>query len=315
MGRLLGGILLLLLLAGYGLLNLWQPGRFANHPRREAMVAPLVFSDRGGRHHAPVAFLGRPARRLAGGPPAGNALLEGSRRSAGVDDGWAGGYLAGPCGGFCLGGPPNRRNRAARCIVLRLDGGSKRLDGRTIIKALDLSLDAGEILALIGPSGCGKSTLLELMAGVQEPDCGEIVRACPAALAFQDDALIPWLDVAANLDYALAAHPSAERKRRRRHWLERFGLPGHLRPHAMSGGMRRRLNLARAFAAERALLLLDEPFAFLDPPWQHLVGTEIRRVASAGGAVVVVTHQPEPLVGLECRRLVVAGPPLVVARR
>lgn len=182
-----------------------------------------------------------------------------------------------------------------------------------IIEAADLALEAGETLALIGPSGCGKSTLLELMAGVQEPDCGEIVRSCPASLVFQDDALIPWLDAAANLDYALAALPLAERQRRRRQWLERFGLPGHLRPGAMSGGMRRRLNLARAFAAERCLLLLDEPFAFLDPPWQHLVGTEIRRVASSGGAVVVVTHQPEPLVNLECRRLVVAGPPLVVA--
>lgn len=154
-----------------------------------------------------------------------------------------------------------------------------------------------------------------MMAGRGDVWLGHVEGFAQAALVFQDDALIPWLDAAANLDYALAALPLAERQRRRRQWLERFGLPGHLRPGAMSGGMRRRLNLARAFAAERCLLLLDEPFAFLDPPWQHLVGTEIRRVASSGGAVVVVTHQPEPLVGLECRRLVVAGPPLVVARR
>jgi ABC-type nitrate/sulfonate/bicarbonate transport system ATPase subunit len=196
--------------------------------------------------------------------------------------------------------------------LLRLESVRKRLGGRLVIDRADLTVGQGDILCIAGPSGAGKSTLLELMAGVLAPDEGYVKRNCPAALAFQDDALIPWLDAAGNLDYAIPALPPEDRARWRKRWLTCFGLSGELRPDAMSGGMKRRLNLARAFASARPLLLLDEPYAFLDAHWQRQVSEEIRRFAGGGGAVVVVTHQPEPLEDLECRFVSVEGPPVVL---
>ncbi len=176
----------------------------------------------------------------------------------------------------------------------------KSIKGRLIIAQASLSLEAGRLCCLSGPSGAGKTTLLEIMAGMQAADSGRVERGGPAALAFQDDLLLDWLDAAGNLEYALAAAPSAQRRERAREWLGRLGLPPGLRPGAMSGGMRRRLNLARAFALQRPLLLLDEPFAFLDLDWQRRVAALMAEAAGKGAAVFVVSHQMEALAGLDC---------------
>lgn len=194
--------------------------------------------------------------------------------------------------------------------MLELENVGKDLGGKPVIDASSLRVGAGEIVCVTGPSGAGKSTLLEIMAGLLPPDRGRVVLNVRPALAFQDDVLLPWLGASGNMDYALSALSREERSRRTGFWLERFGLEGAAMPRAMSGGMRRRLNLARAFALERRLLLLDEPYAFLDRFWRERVTEEILRLVRNGGAVVMVSHQTEDLEDLACRMLAVAGSPI-----
>ena len=110
-------------------------------------------------------------------------------------------------------------------------------------------------------------------------------------MTFQDDALLPWASAADNLVYVLAAHPTA--CARIPDWLARFEVRPGLLPAEMSGGMRRRLSLARAFAAEAAVLLLDEPFAFLDAGWRVCVVETIDAAVAGGVAVLFSTHQSE----------------------
>lgn len=185
--------------------------------------------------------------------------------------------------------------------MLRLEDVGKGLGGKTVVHSASFRVAAGEILCITGESGIGKSTLLELVAGVIKPDKGLIQRNGAVSLCFQDNALIPWLSAAANLDYVLPAGPESpgghgvERSAHISGWLERFGLSGDIFPAAMSGGMRRRLGLARAFAVQRPILLLDEPFAFLDEGWQSAVSACIAEAAAGGAAVVLTSHTLDPV--------------------
>lgn len=194
--------------------------------------------------------------------------------------------------------------------MLRLELIGKRMGAIRVIEHVSLRVGPGEVVCVTGPSGVGKTTLLEIMAGLLSPDTGHVDREAPFSMAFQDDALLPWLSAVDNMDYALSALPRAERERRKGFWLERFGMDGASRPNTMSGGMRRRLNLARAFAQERPLLFLDEPYAFLDRPWQDRVTEEVRGLAAKGGSVVMISHQTEALAGLQCRMLSVTAAPI-----
>src|SRR3954469_3724431 len=148
-----------------------------------------------------------------------------------------------------------------------LHGVTRRFGEVTALDDLSLSVQDGEVLALVGPSGCGKSTLLELLAGLQEPDSGE-VRAEPAAYIPQRDLLPPWRTALANAALALecAGVAKADARREAQPLFERFGLGGfeRARPYELSGGMRQRVALARTFLSGRPLVLLDEPFASLD---------------------------------------------------
>lgn len=180
--------------------------------------------------------------------------------------------------------------------MLELCEVGKSLGGRTIIESASLLLTAGEILCLSGPSGIGKSTLLEIMAGISRPDKGQVKRNGKAALMFQDDVLIPWLTAEEAIRYVLpSSMPERAQKERAAFWLNCFGLGKDIYPAAMSGGMRRRLSLARSFAVSRPLLLLDEPFAFLDAECCRAVARETAAHAGAGGSVVLTTHSLLPL--------------------
>src|SRR5215208_5564486 len=148
-----------------------------------------------------------------------------------------------------------------------LHGVTRRFGGVTALDGLSLTVDPGEVVALVGPSGCGKSTLLELLAGLQQPDDGR-VEAEPAAYMPQRDLLVPWRSALANAALALecAGLGKADARREAQPLFERFGLGGfeNARPAALSGGMRQRVALARTFLSGRPLVLLDEPFASLD---------------------------------------------------
>ena len=146
-----------------------------------------------------------------------------------------------------------------------------------MLDEVDLDVAPGEILAVVGPSGCGKSTLLRALAGLLPPLDG---RGRPGrraastgpradrAMVFQDDALLPWRTVRSNVELALpsAGLPRAERRAQAERWLDRVGLAGfaeHL-PHELSGGMRQRVQLARALAGAPRAVMMDEPFGALD---------------------------------------------------
>jgi len=185
-------------------------------------------------------------------------------------------------------------------MTLRFDV-RKRLREFTLDAAADLP--AGVTL-LEGPSGAGKTTLLLLIAGLAVPDGGRIAlgeRVLPAArnvaLVFQEYALFPHLDVAANVGYGLRARsvPAAERALRVRRALDRFEIAelAGARVNELSGGQRQRVALARALVVEPAALLLDEPLAALDPATRDRVRGELAAMlADIGVPAVFVSHDP-----------------------
>lgn len=210
--------------------------------------------------------------------------------------------------------------------MLQLEDAGKSLGGRVVVHSATFSVAAGEILCITGESGIGKSTLLELIAGVIAPDKGLIERHGAVSLCFQDNALIPWLTAAENLAYVLPAENSANphghahdapdmttAQQRITQWLERFRLESDMYPAAMSGGMRRRLGMARAFFVERPILLLDEPFAFLDAAWQESIAGYIDEAAQKGAAIVLTSHTLEPVRHMSVTHRHVERAPLVLA--
>ncbi|MFJ4838267.1 ABC transporter ATP-binding protein [Streptomyces sp. NPDC088746] len=190
-----------------------------------------------------------------------------------------------------------------RGVRLTLRGAVLGRAGAPVLEGIDLDVVPGEILAVVGPSGCGKSTLLRTLAGLLPALGGEVVQDGEAittpraerALVFQDDALLPWRTVRANVELPLAIRgfARAERRARAESWLARVGLDGHgaKLPHRISGGQRQRVQLARALAAEPRAVLMDEPFGALDA--QTRAGMQqllVDVLHGTGATVVFVTH-------------------------
>jgi NitT/TauT family transport system ATP-binding protein len=198
---------------------------------------------------------------------------------------------------------------------------TRRYGALTALAGIDLDLRAREVTAVVGPSGCGKSTLLELVAGLQDPDEGlvEVLGASAAdqrrrACAFmpQRDLLLPWRDALANAGLALECQGVSRSRARSRAapLFERFGLTEfeHVRPAALSGGMRQRVAFLRTLLQGRPVLLLDEPFGALDA----ITRSDLREWLAAALAdeprtVLLVTHDVEEAVFL-ADRIVVLSP-------
>jgi ABC-type nitrate/sulfonate/bicarbonate transport system ATPase subunit len=187
--------------------------------------------------------------------------------------------------------------------------------GAPLFGALGFEVAPGEVVALIGPSGIGKTTLLRMIGGVERGFEGAItVGGLPAHLAppsgfvFQDARLLPWLDASANLRAVRPDLTEAEIAAS----LAGVGLAGYERafPRQLSGGMQRRLGLARALVANPGLLLLDEPFVSLDPAMVRDLRQVFHTVfQEQSPTVVLVSHDPEDAAHLADRVILLAGRP------
>lgn len=189
-----------------------------------------------------------------------------------------------------------------------------RYPGRSSLGPLNLSVAAGEILAVVGASGAGKSTILRLLAGLERPSEGEAVRRSGGdrtGFVLQNPTLMPWADVCANvaLPLELAGTPRDGARRQASAALKAVGLGDWLsaRPRQLSGGMAMRASLARALVTEPDLLLLDEPFAALDSITRRRLIEDLHRLwteRSRPPAMVFVTHDVEEAVYLAGRAVV-----------
>jgi len=229
----------------------------------------------------------------------------------------------------------NAHKRDARGTKVRLRGVSKHFesgvgDGAHRFEALrDISFDVadGEFLALVGPSGCGKSTLINVIAGLDKPDAGEVFfegqpvqGAGPDRLViFQDHGLFPWLTVQKNVEFGLRVLGLDKQARRERaaRYLQMVHLTRfrHSFPFQLSGGMKQRTALARALAVEPQVLLMDEPFAALDPRTRDILHVELQNLwLQTHKTIVFVTHSVEEAVRLSDRIVVMASQPGRVRR-
>ncbi|MFK0166905.1 ABC transporter ATP-binding protein [Rhizobium sp. NPDC090279] len=184
---------------------------------------------------------------------------------------------------------------------------------RRILNRLSFEIGQRELVCVIGPSGCGKTTLLRLLTGLILPSEGQVLRkgapvdgaSRDVALVFQDygKALLPWRTVAGNVGLAFEAQgiPRKQSRSRIDALLQRVGLAEHAEkfPGQLSGGMQQRVQIARAFAQEPALLLMDEPFGALDAMTrQGLQDEMLRLVAETGTSVLFITHDLEEAIYL-----------------
>ncbi|TDV56361.1 ABC transporter ATP-binding protein [Actinophytocola oryzae] len=201
--------------------------------------------------------------------------------------------------------------------------------GGTTVALTDLSLSVedGAFVSLVGPSGCGKSTFLDCVAGLEPYDTGELLldgRPITGpdprtAVVFQDPSLLPWRSTADNIAYGMTLRrkgTAADRARKTAELVELVGLTGFERhyPGELSGGMRQRVNLARALATEPELLLMDEPFGALDALTREQLQVELERIRLAGRVTVLfVTHDIEEAVFLSDRVVTMTGRPGTVS--
>jgi len=188
----------------------------------------------------------------------------------------------------------------------------------TVIDKLDLEVQKGELVCCVGPSGCGKSTLLALLGGHLQPTRGTLERKGASRTIYQDGGLYPWLTVRENIALGLPKGTSAStRKEKIDDWLAITTLrdfADHY-PHQLSGGMRQRVELGRALAAETDILLLDEPFSALDYQTRTRMRRELAATLEARPRTVVfVTHDIEEAVQLGDRVVVLGARPSNVRR-
>lgn len=186
-----------------------------------------------------------------------------------------------------------------------------------VLNNVNFAVDHGQFVSIVGPSGCGKTTLLNIASGLVRPTQGAfVVRGQPISgpgrdrsMVFQDPSLLPWRTVLGNVLYGVECQGGDTKAAtpRAMDLVELVGLKGFERyyPHELSGGMRQRVNLARALLTDPEVLLMDEPFAALDAQTREAMQAELLRVWSeTQKTVLFITHQIDEAVYLSDRVLV-----------
>ncbi len=195
-------------------------------------------------------------------------------------------------------------------------------DGKSlsVLENINLEVSEGEFLCLLGPSGCGKSTLLSAIAGFLTPTSGEITIDGEAVrgpdprriFVFQERGVFPWLTVEGNIGFGLGKLPRKERAQRVSHYIQMVGLEGFEKsyPHELSGGMKQRVEVARALAVNPDVLFLDEPFGALDSITRLIMRGELLRIWQAERKTILfVTHDIDEAVQLADRVVVMSARP------
>jgi len=208
---------------------------------------------------------------------------------------------------------------------IRLRSLRKQFDVRgRVIEALagvDLDIRAGEFFCIVGPSGCGKTTLLRILAGLETKSSGSIeVSRDPGSsrplnsMVFQEQSIFPWMNVRDNVAFGLKARGQSKRERYEAAdtFVSKVGLDGFADalPHQLSGGMKQRVSIARAFANDPEMLLMDEPFAALDEQTKLLLQVELLRIwEETRKTVLYVTHSIDEAIVLADRILIMSARP------
>src|SRR5476649_801707 len=195
---------------------------------------------------------------------------------------------------------------------------------RPVFRRVGFSIERGEFVCVIGHSGCGKTTILNILAGLDAATSGEIVMdgrevsgpSLDRGVVFQGHALMPWLTVRGNIAFAVRSRwPDWSREKVRSHvqkYVDLVRLTGHedQRPAELSGGMKQRVGIARAFAIQPKMLLLDEPFGALDALTRGTIQDELVRICAATRQTVfMITHDVDEAILLADRILLMSNGP------
>jgi NitT/TauT family transport system ATP-binding protein len=189
-----------------------------------------------------------------------------------------------------------------------------------VLDSINLDVNAGELVCLLGPSGCGKSTMLNIVGGFVRPTDGEVtIDGEPVTgpdprriFVFQERGVFPWLTVEGNVGFGLAGRPAAGHPERTQYYIQLVGLAGFEKayPRELSGGMKQRLEVARALAVDPDVLYLDEPFGALDSITRLQMRRELLRIwEKERKTILFVTHDIDESVQIADRVVVLSARP------
>ncbi len=216
------------------------------------------------------------------------------------------------------------RARGTDPIKIRIRDLGKQFETRagtvTALDKVSLDIPAGCFFMIVGPSGCGKTTLLRILAKLEQPTSGTVEITAPApgqpgnSMVFQGDSLFPWMTVWENAAYGLTMRkrPKAEIDDVVGHYLARIGMTRFAKayPHQLSGGMRQRVSIARAFANNPDILLMDEPFSALDEQNKVMLQEELLKIwEESRKTVLFITHSVDEAATLGDRIMVMTAHP------
>ena len=198
-------------------------------------------------------------------------------------------------------------------------------DAVNVLDDVSIEVGDGEFVCLLGPSGCGKSTMLNVIAGFLSPTSGQVrIDGEPVTgpdrrrvFVFQERGVFPWLTVEGNIGFGLSALPEAERSERIAHYVDLVGLKGFEKayPRELSGGMKQRVEVARALAVNPDMLFLDEPFGALDSITRLIMRGELLRICNAEKKTIIfVTHDIDEAVQLSDRVIVMSARPAKIQK-